>query len=498
VSTPNTAGPSSHVSISPRSCIPGSLTALQAFRPTAPRIASRPSVPPAQSSPAPFDLSSLRQHLSPPPAPLQSVARAPVQAGGWAGSFIPAETSRAASSAGQRAQSPHHAGPSPWQADFRNHVDSARSSPALPSLRQASSAPWQRPVHLPQYAPSPYQHYQQLPFVPGPAYHHSPPLPSIYSPQPNHPVQVGRPTSAPQETSTREESHHQEPLSQPQDLLARTAESLVNGVVADEHLAQNPKLAESKFMALMQAVAKGKVVVDEGEPSASEEVGEGARFVERSAGATGWTGDFLGHPSEATSTQAARAHEPAVSHVFDRAGPSAWATQFGDQEALVMRDARPTTQRRKSVHFDPVSEPASLGSGVPANLDEALSHTTAVPGAGTSWQEQGLDDDDFGEEAFMNFNGPMRVVREGRIGVGALEGWGALQNDWEVFSRGESGRQGLRGQEMGDRVERYLFQRANPYAQSGVRDDEMTGRESPTLKVCRLFADPRGQPMNCC
>jgi peroxin-5 len=284
-------------------------------------------------------------------------------------------------------------------------------------------------------------------------------------------------------------------LSQPQDLLARTAESLVNGVVADEHLAQNPKLAESKFMALMQAVAKGKVVVNEGEPSVSEEVGEGARFVERSAGGTGWTGDFLEHPSAAASTQASRTHEPVASQMFDQAGPSAWATQFGDQEALVMGDSRPATQRRKSVHFDPVSEPASLGSGVPANLGEALNHTTAVPGASNGWEEQGLDEDEFGEEAFMNFNGPMRVVREGRIGVGALEGWGDLQNDWEAFSRAEPGRHGLRGLETGDRVERYLFQRANPYAQGGVRDDEMTGRESPTLKVRRLYASSRSQSM---
>lgn len=269
----------------------------------------------------------------------------------------------------------------------------------------------------------------------------------------------------------------------------------MNGVVADEHLAQNPKLAESKFMALMQAVAKGKVVVDEGEPSVSEEVGEGARFVARSAGGTGWTGDFLGQPSAATSSQASRTHEPALPQVFDRAGPSTWTTQFGDQEALVMSDSRPATQRRKSVHFDPVSEPASLGSGVPANLDEALHHTTAVPGASESWEEQGLDDDEFGEEAFMNFNGPMRVAREGRIGVGALEGWGELQNDWEAFSRAEPGQHGLRGQETGDRVERYLFQRANPYAQSGVREDEMTGRESPTLKVCRPSAGSRCRPM---
>jgi peroxin-5 len=161
------------------------------------------------------------------------------------------------------------------------------------------------------------------------------------------------------------------------------------------------------------------------------------------------------------------------------------AQQFDDQEALVMSDARPATQRRKSVHFDTIAEPASLGSGVPAKLSEALAHSTAISGAASRWEEQGLDDDDFGQEAFMAFNGPLQVARDVQLGVGDLEGWRELQKDWEEFQRSEPVAQGVRGMGIGDMSERYLFQSSNPYAQVGLGGAHVfdLGRESPTLRV---------------
>jgi len=161
-----------------------------------------------------------------------------------------------------------------------------------------------------------------------------------------------------------------------------------------------------------------------------------------------------------------------------------WQQQYQDQRAVTMAEQRPTLntarQRRKSVHFD-----EALGNGVPSTLEQANMSRTAVRGASSAWGEEDLDA--FDQDAFMAYNGEMRQVSSPRIGVGAMEGWGEMQQDWENFQRSEPGKVGLRGMGMGDRVERYPFQSGNPYS-AGVVDAERFGRESPTFKVNLRFS----------
>lgn len=117
--------------------------------------------------------------------------------------------------------------------------------------------------------------------------------------------------------------------------------------------------------------------------------------------------------------------------------------QYGDQDALIMADntasASASASRGRSVRFTPGQDVRPMGSGVPSSLAEALGQaTTAIPGSSAQWEDTAFDDDlaAFDEEAFMNFNGAHRVAREQRIGVGAMEGWGEMQNDWDEFQRG--------------------------------------------------------------
>lgn len=158
---------------------------------------------------------------------------------------------------------------------------------------------------------------------------------------------------------------------------------------------------------------------------------------------------------------------------------------FGDQDALLMADGA-----RKSVHFgyDNDAQVGPMGRGVPSSLDQALAHSTAIPGTTGQWEESLDDDHDFDEEAFMAFNGRPRVARDTRIGVGDLEGWGEMQKDWEAFQRGlpEQRENGLKG--MG-RDDRYLFQSRNPYT-SAAEELGVEGREqervSSRFKVSRI------------
>ena len=232
-------------------------------------------------------------------------------------------------------------------------------------------------------------------------------------------------------------------------------------------------------MALVRGLADREVVVKEGPANTSDEVvGEGAKFVQRGPGGTvDWAGDFLGHAGQAEraglpdSRQKLKEFQPGKSE--------SWIEQYDDQPAVTMTDrprhSIPERQRRKSVHFDD-----AMGDGVPSTVEEASASRTAIPGMTSAWTED--EADDFDEDIFMAYNGEMRQAHSPRIGIGALEGWGELQKDWEEFQRVESDQTTLRGMERGDLVERYMFQSKNPYPVD-VMSAGRSGRESPTSKV---------------
>ena len=288
---------------------------------------------------------------------------------------------------------------------------------------------------------------------------------------------------------------HAEFLTESQEVLARTAQSFVDELAgADDMLAANPKLAGSNFMALIRGLGQRDVVVEDGPVTTSgDEVSEGAKFVQRSTGGADWAGNFLGESSTEAS-QVSLAGVPSTSNglasgSFAKQNPvvpadrwhvmDSWQRQFDGQQNITMVEQRPTLdlvgQRRKSVHFDD-----ALGTGVPSSLEEASNARTSIPHASSDWEEDDLDA--FDHDTFMAYNGEMRKTQSPRIGVGALEGWGGMQQDWDDFQRSEPGSARSRGMRMGDSVERYPFQSGNPYT-SGVVDVENYGRQSSTFKV---------------
>ncbi|WWD19889.1 hypothetical protein CI109_104358 [Kwoniella shandongensis] len=477
---------------------------------------------PQQTGPSAFDLASLRQHLSPaPPQNYRQVHGSP-QTSSWADGFAP-HPQVGSSRAQSRVTSPPPQ-MNGWQQEFEQHVYTPpQQARSIPTTRQAGPAPWQTGPYQPMLP-----HTQ--PFHPGMPYHTLPPTP-LPQQELYHPAQtLNRPSTAPPE----QQSRPAEPLTESQDLLSRTARTFVDDLEhSSEILSSNPKLAQSKFMTLLRGLGDGGLVVDEGEAINGEEVGEGAKLVGRSTNTTAnWAGDFL---LEETSAQGqVRNEEPATTAQLEeiaRMSPYpqgqkvypaldswmsalpahsmsgsamndakiAWDQQFRDQEALVQSNEnvsqRTIPQRRKSVHFTESSSEHER-SGVPKNLEEALASATSIPGAGQSWAEDGMfDDGDFDEETFAAFNGTMRQAPEPVSGVGAREGWGDLQSDWEQFQRTEPGSKGLRGMGRGDKVERYLFQSRNPYASAAVGFHLDPPRNSSTLKgILELEAAVQQEP----
>ena len=327
------------------------------------------------------------------------------------------------------------------------------------------------------FRPLPYHH-------PGP--HHAMPIPMpmplFNRPVPQPPMQEMRKDQSEQ---AREEMRPAEPLTESQEVLARTARELVNDLDASSDLLrENPKLADSQFMQLMRGLGGGGVIVqDEQVPASGDQVGEGAKFVER-AGAPDWASAFVDSPSQQTNhhtmhqarTLPALVNEPDF-YERQRMGLEA---SFPDQDAITQAgpSTRPGSQRRKSVHFDEDMQ-VNERSGVPNTLEEAMRSSTSIPGTSSQWQEEGLDLEDFDETAFMNYNGHLRQSGDTRIGVGDMEGWGEMQKDWDQFQREEASMQGASGQ-----TERYLFQSRNPYA--AMAGDADMGRESPTFKASSI------------
>ncbi|WVQ78111.1 hypothetical protein IAT38_000192 [Cryptococcus sp. DSM 104549] len=498
VSTPNVAG-SSKAPFRPQIAAPGAQPA------------------PSQAASSPFDLSSLRQHLSP-------------QSSNWAEGFVPtAGPSRASPlqhhspRVASPAQHQPQAQASGWGQEFHQHVASSphphQQAARVTSPVQAGPAPWEIPA----------QHYRPMPMghaMPSyPAYTlPATPAPPQYAPAPSQPQMAeARPATAPPREEHTEES---------QDLLSRTARGFVHDLEGSSGVLQaNPKLAQSKFMSLLKGLGNGGVVVDEGKMGNGEEVGEGANFVQRDRAVdAGWAGDFTSASQPTTQTpaspsaQADQISEAArlspypegpkvypslnawgntptfaqggVASPYGVGRPAAvsdeamWDQQFRDQEAIIQSEDTRLGQRRKSVHFTDGDVPApelaerelAPQGGVPNNLEEALKSRTAVPGSGWGWHEQGLTDD-FDEDVFAEFNGTMRRVnQDSGPGIAQQEGWDKLQSDWEAFQRAEPGENAMRGMGTGDKVERYLFQSRNPYAAGQEALFGEVPAESPTMK----------------
>lgn len=242
-------------------------------------------------------------------------------------------------------------------------------------------------------------------------------------------------------------------------------------------------------MQLMRGLDRGEVIIQD-DPAAvtGETLGEGAKLVNRNATAD-WASAFVDsrHTAQTATAEPHQARTlpaPVGEPDFYERQRMQQEMAFPDQDAIIQAESstasRPGTQRRKSVHFDEDADALREGSGVPSSLEEALRASTGVAGASSQWEEQGLDLEDFDETAFMIFNGPLRQSADTRIGVGDMEGWGAMQQDWEELQKSEPALQ--RGQAAAG--ERYLFQSRNPYA--SMSGDADMGRESPTFKVGSL------------
>jgi len=346
---------------------------------------------------------------------------------------------------------------------------------------QPDVAPWQVPgqaYHRTQYMPPRPQFFQPPP-MPSQPYMQSMPSTQNYRPDlafENYPPQGEQETSRP-----LDDTRPQEPLTEPQELLARTARDLVNDLDASsEILRDNPKLAQSQFMELMRGLKNGEVVVEDGKARINgEEIGEGAKFVSRPV--ADWASAFVDEGSQSQRQGGEEVHIartlPALNGepLFEERMRFQQEGLYPDQNAIAQpTEQRPDSQRRKSVHFDEAGVSQSLGSGVPNNLEEAMRASTSIPGMASHWEDGGLDLDDFDETSFMNYNGQLRQGMESSNGVGQQENWGAMQRDWEEFQRADPSITS-RGQ-----MDRYLFQSRNPYAVAGDAD---MGRESPTLKV---------------
>ncbi|WWC72276.1 uncharacterized protein I206_106238 [Kwoniella pini CBS 10737] len=466
-----------------------------------------PSNTQAQST---FDLASLRQHLSPPPASQQYST---AHSGSWADAF--GAYAQAGPSRPQQATAAQPRHSNAWGAEFAHNAGPSQVENNQSQSRALNQpiAPWKRPIYQPTFP------HLDAPFT----------LPHMEQKS----IPIARQDSvSPNQTTSQTAPVQETPVSESQDLLARTARNIMNELGASSGIMKsNPKLAQSKFVSMLKGLGDGSLVVDEGVQATGEEVGEGARLVDyRMVHGDGndWASNFMNdrvnisekseeveneqtvYPRSMTNNTLGFA--PGVMPALDytrlntpvNGQPSTiqtqWDSHFQDQEALI----RSSENLRKSVHFD--SDPLSGKdkSGVPNNLEEALRHTTGIPGSGAQWeQEEGLDIDlddvdaldDFNDEVFMGFNGAMQQASAvEQNSAGNVQNWGQLQEDWEEYSQREPAVRAFKGMGLGDQTQRYLFQSKNPYF--GVSElDNYWEAESPTLKgVLELEAAVQNSP----
>lgn len=393
------------------------------------RTASGP-VSERSRAPEPFDMASLRQYLSPPPPSTAPLQRPLSQDQNWAHSFRPSTDVEAGPSRSQ-STSARPAARGDWAASYDPRAQvvtaSAQSITSEQTLR-SNIAPWQRPL---QPAPVSLAAYES-------AFH---PHSGLYIP----PM-----------------AHH------PQHQLAHSSQP----EYADQAVHDWPTAAEFD---------KHLEVARSAEPSTwdREEQRQPMQEMEEPLPNVDWRDDA---PADLASILAV---PPTVPELLPLRPGANQATvepseryAFGDQSAIIMSEnAGPyALPRPKSVHF-------RGSSGVPSSLEEALAQsTTSVPGATASWEDPLVTDlSDFDEDAFMAFNGPQRIAKDGRIGTGDLENWGEMQKDWDEFQKGLPGASTAKRGADGH----YLFQSRNPYAaEAAAREQQQTaGRESPTVKV---------------
>ena len=248
-----------------------------------------------------------------------------------------------------------------------------------------------------------------------------------------------------------------EPLNDAQEVLASTAQSFVEQIDTESSiLRDNPKLAQSKFLELVNALGRKEVVVQEAPITDTDEVGEGAQLVERAVGAD-WASDFTSREGQSANSAQSMAPIMLRSQPLSAAqwnntqdDSSRWEEEFA---RMTMPDIKAGPSRRKSVHFQEQSQ-------VVNELNLA---------------------DEFDHDTFADFNGQMRQARTPRLGIGAFEAWEELQRDREELER--HARTELRGMASD---ERYLFQNGNPFT-AGAVDIDAFRQESPTIKVSLPF-----------
>ncbi|ORX40456.1 hypothetical protein BD324DRAFT_610773 [Kockovaella imperatae] len=218
------------------------------------RLVSKPNIAgPSRdvtNSQSPFDLSELRTHLVPAAAPIGLQLRPAVS--DWAQSFVPS-----ARAAGKQREVIG------WEREFNTREHEPRQDgfqgPRQLLPRQIERTPWQPMLNRPYIVPT-------------------------------------QETQEPTQEPTRPAPLPREPLDDAQEILARTAQAFVADADQSSLLRDNPKLAQSRFMELVNAVAKKDVVVQAPPVQSFDQVGPGATFVERPV-ASNWASEFSPAPA---------------------------------------------------------------------------------------------------------------------------------------------------------------------------------------------------------
>ncbi|WVO12844.1 hypothetical protein L204_100452 [Cryptococcus depauperatus] len=456
----------------------------------------------------PFDLSSLKQHLSPTLSSVPGTSQSHNRTVSWAQEF-PQQF---------HAQDRLSNSSPNWINEFAGHTPPPKTREQAISTQAAGPAPWETSHLQRQQRP---QNYVNVPFDHLTSSIDHPPFQRHFN---EHPQGFAVADNG------KNSSTNSETFSEPQDLLALTARSFAETMDNDSTvLSQNPKLKQSKFMSLVRGIGNGNIVMQERPLTQNEDIVSDISFVMREENGL-WLEQFRNETAEKQDTKPASG-TPSHTHVrvnyqsspypqgeknypalsswaplMSNASPSpyipsfqngnstnnnkVWEEQFRDQEAIVQstistrEEVQAATEydKQKSVHFAH-STLEKERSTVPDKLEEALASNTSIPGSGWGWSEAGLTDD-IDEEVFAHFNGQINYAHSDMGGgVGKHEEWAQLQNGEEQLYKNTPTKPQLRGMRLGENSERYLFHAKNPYAAN--RNEvihEMLIHDSPTMK----------------